>query len=78
MQQKLLQAFFVAFSDFCIKGFKGLKQVILEEGLKGIFSYLDATSLLSSFDGFFLCISHEKVNIIGHKQHDLSLTVIEI
>jgi hypothetical protein len=26
MQQKLPQAFFVAFSDFCIKGVKGLKK----------------------------------------------------
>ena len=27
---------------------------------------------------FFLCIPLEKSNIIGHKRHDLSLTVIEI
>ena len=31
MKQKLLQAFFVDFSDFCIKAVKGLKNLILQD-----------------------------------------------
>ena len=27
--------------------------------------------------GFFHCIPHEKFNTIGHKRHDLSITVTE-